>query len=250
MNEFTKNELSFINEINIEQCHVPTFLLKHYEDLGLTEKECLSLIAVLNAIPPGCKYLTACDLQSFLGISQANAESVIAGLITKGFVCKINNKDISPKYSLEKLYLEMFELWVYLQACPEKQSNRNCINHNKNKVSSEEIKQLYSLFEAEKGQPLSPTEIEKLNRWIIDDNWSAEMIKEALSRAVLHGTCNLAYIDKILLRWQKSGIKHIQQLDSADNEYTTNSKKQTGKSIKKKENILTNETDYNDIYKM
>ena len=248
MSKFTKSELSFINEITLDQCHVPTFLLKHYADLGLTEKECLLMISVLNAVPNGCDFLNVCDLQKFLNINQADAESIVAGFVSKGFLTKINDKAINTKYSLKNLYMEMLELWVYLQACPEKQNDSNCTVCNETKVSADYIKQIYSLFEAEKGQPLSPTEIERLNHWIIDDNWSAEMIKEALSRAVMHGTCNFAYIDKILLRWKKTGIKVIQQLETEDEEVVV--KKKAGKKVKNKEKILTNQTDYNDIYKL
>ena len=67
------------------------------------------------------------------------------------------------------------------------------------------------------------------------------MIKEALKRAVLHGTSNFAYIDKIFLRWQKNGIKTIEQLETETNQ--VNEKKAP-------QNIMTNDTDYNDIYKI
>ena len=74
-----------------------------------------------------------------------------------------------------------------------------------------------------------------------------------MQRAVLHGTCNLAYIDKILLRWQKDGIKNMEQLQAEAAEIQQKQIKQADKkqrTAKKKTNIMTNETNYNDIYNL
>lgn len=254
MTKFTKNEINFINEITLEQCHIPTFLLKHYSELGLNDKDCLHLLAVLNAMPKDRGDLSVEDLQSFLDCQPAEAEAIIAGFVKRGVLSRAGTaKQVENRYCLKNFYEEMYELWYYLQACPEKKAaaaeqKSNAAAQN---LTSEDIKQIYKLFESEKGQPLSPTEIEKLNHWIIDDNWSAEMIKEALQRAVLHGTCNFAYIDKILLRWQKAGITLLTQLEdeNAEQQSKGNKKKSPAKSGDK-EKIMTNETNYNDVYKI
>lgn len=247
MTKFTKNEINFINEITLNQAHVPSFLLKYYGELGLNDKDCLRLIAVINAIPQGSNDLSTEDLQSFLGCAAEEAEAIIAGFVKRGLLIRSGSaKQVKSHYSLKKFYDEMLELWVYVQACPERKANTD---KPKQQLTPDDIKQIYKLFEGEKGQPLSPTEMEKLNQWIIEDNWSAEMMKEALQRAVLHGTCNFAYIDKILLRWQKSGISQLEQLQDEKAEHESKKKKKSFKGGSK-EKIMTNETNYNDIYKI
>ena len=101
------------------------------------------------------------------------------------------------------------------------------------------------MFEAEKKQPLSPTELEKLSKWLIDDGWSGEMLKEALGRAVMHDTVSFAYIDKILLRWQKEGISTLGQLETEKPHQPKKTK--TKKAVKGE--MFTNKTNYDDIYK-
>lgn len=250
MTKFTKNTINFINEITLNQCHVPGFLLKHYAELGLNDKDCLRLMALMNAVPQGKTNLSVADLQNFLGCSLAEAEAIIAGFAKRGFISRVKSEQVENRYSLKNFYDEMLELWVFLQACPESKITpaENAQTEAQQNMTPDDIKQIYKMFEAEKGEPLSPTEIEKLNHWIIDDNWSAEMMKEALQRAVLHGTSHFAYIDKILLRWQKSGITQLSQLETEDGETKPQKKKAPKKTSKEK--IMTNETDYNDIYKI
>lgn len=252
MAKFTKNEIMFINSITLDQCHAPNILLRHYSDLGLSDRECLLLISVINSIPDSTHNLQVENLQKYWGCSRNDAEAIIACFVNKGLLTPVSNKQVETTYSLKGFYDELLELWVFLQACPKKNVSQNSQNSQKNqenkKLSPKAIKEVYKLFETEKGQPLTPTEIEKLNHWIIDDNWSAPMIKEALKRAVLHGTSNFAYIDKIFLRWQKNGIKTIEQLETETNQ--VNEKKASQKRNKKAENIMTNDTDYNDIYKI
>lgn len=251
MGKFTKNEINFINEMTFNQYHIPRFLLRHYHDLGLNDQECIWLIAILNAVPKGKDTMTASDLCKALCFQPQDAEAVIAAFVKKGLLKKVSGTQIENRYTIKKIYEEMLELWVFRQACPESDCEQSAEkNANEKNLTPDDIKKIYRLFESEKGQPLSPTEIEKLNHWIIDDNWSAEMIKEALQRAVLHGTCSFAYIDKILLRWQKAGIRHLSQLENEDAELKKTKKHKSEKKNANKEKILTNDTDYNDIYKI
>lgn len=254
MTKLTKNEIDFINNIFTDKAYAPALLLRHYPELGLTERECLWLIAVINSVSAESHLLKSENLQSFLHISRNEAEAIIACFIKKGFLTAADGNIIEPAYSLTGFYKELFELSVYLQVYGE-QSKRQAKAIPRQKTADcltpQIIKQIYSFFENEKGQPLTPTEIEKINHWLIDESWPPEMLKEALQRAVLHGTCNLAYIDKILLRWQKDGIKTMEQLQTEQDNAVGKSKAPAAKkqrTAKSKHNIMTNETDYNDIY--
>ncbi|MGI5824840.1 MAG: DnaD domain-containing protein [Bacillota bacterium] len=248
MAKFTKNEMQFISNITLNQCHAPNILLRHYGDLGLSDRECLLLISIISAIPKEKQQLSVEDLQKYWSCSRADAEAIIAGFIGKGLLTAVSNKQIETSYSLKGLYDELFELWVFLQACPK--ANKKSAKTDGNKLSPKTIKGIYRLFENEKGQPLTPTEIEKLNHWIIDDGWSSAMLKEALQRAVLHGTCNFAYIDKIFLRWQKNGIKTMEQLQNEKNDIKESAKEKKSRTQTSTGKIMTNETDYNDVYNL
>lgn len=252
MAKFTKNEIKFISSIAQDQCHAPNLLLRHYQDLELSDRECILLISIMSAIPNGEQEFGAADLQNYWDCSQEDAEAMIAGFVHAGLLTKVSGKGLEPRYSLKGLYEELLEIWVYLQACPPVAQKKNPTPKTASsdkKVSPQTIKELYRLFEGEKGQPLTPTEIEKLNHWIIDDGWPAPMIKEALQRAVLHGTCNFAYLDKIFLRWQKNGIKTMEQLQDDEKKQLVDKPKKNRKPIKK-EKLMTNDTDYNEIYNL
>ncbi len=252
MAKFTKNEIKFISSIAQDQCHAPNLLLRHYQDLELSDRECILLISIMSAIPNGKQELCTADLQNYWDCSREDAEAMVTGFVHAGLLTKVSTKGLEPRYSLKGLYDELLELWVYLQACPTAPQKKNSIAKKSSydkQLSPETVKELYRLFEGEKGQPLTPTEIEKLNHWIIDDGWPASMIKEALQRAVLHGTCNFAYIDKIFLRWQKNGIKTMEQIQEDEKKESVNKPKKNRKETKK-EKLMTNDTNYNDIYNL
>ena len=66
---------------------------------------------------------------------------------------------------------------------------------------------IFETIEKEFGRTLSPTEYEIIKAWL-DDNYSEELIKEALKEAIYNGVSNLRYIDKILYAWNRKGIKN------------------------------------------
>ncbi|MHC5215229.1 DnaD domain protein [Enterococcus sp. LJL128] len=69
------------------------------------------------------------------------------------------------------------------------------------------------LVEIEKnfGRPLSPVEIEMVTSWQLTDNYSDDLILVALKEAVLNQAYSLKYMDRILLNWERKGIKSEQQ---------------------------------------
>ena len=70
---------------------------------------------------------------------------------------------------------------------------------------------IYSTFEKEFGRPLSPMECESLAMWIDQDGQDPTIIKAALREAVMSGTINFRYIDRILFEWKKNGINTLEQ---------------------------------------
>ncbi len=65
---------------------------------------------------------------------------------------------------------------------------------------------MFSLFEKELGRTLSPMEYEIIKEWLTN-NYTEELIKEALKEAIYNNVRNLKYIDRILYTWKNKGIK-------------------------------------------
>jgi DnaD/phage-associated family protein len=83
---------------------------------------------------------------------------------------------------------------------------------NNNNYAREEIN-LFGFIEKELGYPLSPTQMEMIEKW--QEVNSDELIRCAVSEALAQNIRNFAYIDKILLNWETSGVKTIAQVAAA-----------------------------------
>lgn len=67
---------------------------------------------------------------------------------------------------------------------------------------------LYKSFEAETGKALSPLQIQEL-QYMLED-FSPELIHEALKEAVSQGKANFAYIKAILNRWKQDNLLTVE----------------------------------------
>lgn len=74
-----------------------------------------------------------------------------------------------------------------------------------------ETNDIFSRFEEEFGRTLSPIEYELINGWL-EFGYEKEIVLEALREAKLNDVTNLKYIDRILIEWNKKGIKNISQV--------------------------------------
>lgn len=72
---------------------------------------------------------------------------------------------------------------------------------------------LYKSFEIETGKALSPLQIEDL-KYMLED-FSPELIHEALKDAVGQGKANLAYIQAILRRWKSDNLLTVELVRNA-----------------------------------
>ena len=80
-------------------------------------------------------------------------------------------------------------------------------NENKNLDNSD----LFSVFESEFGRTISPMECQVIKGWV-DDNFSHELILEALKEAIYNGANSLRYIETVLYTWRKKGYKTKQDV--------------------------------------
>ena len=84
-------------------------------------------------------------------------------------------------------------------------------NINK-KITKNQEKNIFELFENEFARPLTPMEYELINAWI-ESGINEDLIKEALKEATYNGVNNFRYIDKILYEWGKKGYKTIDDVN-------------------------------------
>ncbi len=73
-------------------------------------------------------------------------------------------------------------------------------------IKEKEEINIHELIEREFNRRLSPLEHEVIDEWE-RNNFSKELIKEAVREASINGVNNLRYIDKILIDWSKKGIQ-------------------------------------------
>ena len=141
---------------------------------------------------------------------QAEMSAALAALQQQGVLERLEDVP-GVVFSLAGLYNKLLELWVFQHSVPAA-TNAEVEQEPAAVDEREVIRAAYQLFEGEFARPLSPLELEKLNAWLIADRWDFALLKEAMRRAVLHNALNLAYIDKILLRWKREGITNMEQL--------------------------------------
>lgn len=229
-----------MQSLYLDVAPVPSFLLAHYADLGLTDADMLNLARLLACREGGDDVLSPELLKRHFAGREDELSAFLARMEQKGLV---GRDEFTGACRLDGLYQHLLELWVFNNSVPAKESAQPNAQEEAAKNATA-IKNVYALFEAEFARPLSPMELQKLNAWLITDGWSATMLAEAVSRAVMHGALSLAYIDKILLRWQKDGITTPEQL--AEEGARREKARQTKRAAKPKvaEPSFTNNTDY------
>ena len=216
----------FFSAVMLDMAQVPNLILRHYRDLGLKAEECIALLHVLAAHPKDSDSFCRQDVALYLENNEEMAKQDINLLLRKGCLTVLEDEK-AGYYSLDTFYDKMKEMWAFLNAKPQEKST---VEGKKVTIAkpSAALSQTCIMFERELGRPLSPVEGEKLAFWLVEDGWNSDMLAEALRRAVLYGSCNFAYISRILESWQKKGIR---TLEAAQQETKTPSR---GKTVAKK----------------
>lgn len=212
-------ELAFWRALYEENTQVPDYLLANYREIGLSDSEFIALLRVLACRQKNQAYITRDKLLRQWQGDTAAMSAALAALQRQGVLQPAADE---AAYSLAGLYAKLLELWVFQRSVPaycapaQNTPARNLGEPQPEPEMTEVIKAAYQLFEGEFARPLSPLEMEKLNAWLVADRWDFAMLKEAMRRAVLHNALNLAYIDKILLRWRREGIASLAQLQAQE----------------------------------
>ncbi len=156
-------------------------ILKSIKTLNLTLNEFLLIVYFINEEP----FLDLVKIKEVLGFSDEEILNIYSDLLTKGLIEVIVEKK-DTKVS-ETISLELFYDKLVLNGKEDEKKNVD----------------VFSKFEREFGRTLSPIEYERINSWI-SSGVSEEMITNALNEAVINGSPNVRYIDRIIYEWSKN----------------------------------------------
>ena len=161
----------------------PKLLLNNYKKLKITEKELILIIYLINN-----NEFDPERISKDLDIKVADTLKLIDSLSKKDILKIVITKDtVCEEYiNLDELYNKLALLLINKQ--------------------NESVSNIYDKFQSEFARPLSTLEYQLIGSWL-DNNFSEELIEEALKEAIYNNAPNLKYIDRILLNWQSKGIK-------------------------------------------
>lgn len=229
---------------------IPNLLLRYYPIIGLNDEEMMLLIQILRLRTeekeyyPSPEVLTECLTQDCYQIERVLASLLEKEMLTTTQYYGEDRNEVFIGYDFEPLFEKISEIW----ACTKVKEIEKIRQASEGVVLTDESKlaALIKTFEKEFGRPLSPIEVEQIEKWAQETEQG--LILEALRRAVLMGKHNFKYIDRILLRWQKNNLRSIEAITAYDQQFLKQRDKNTtslhneGKkktNAKKKELIKT-----------
>ena len=170
----TNNILDIMKTNNIV---IPSYLLKTYKKLNLSEKELIFLSYLITFNDKILFDINKFSISTSLSIPEIM--ELIDSLTSKNIITMVTDK---------------------------KETIVMTLNDSENEIVNKDNSNIYDVIEKEFGRCLSPIEYETIKGWL-DSNISEDLIKEALKEAILNGVNNLKYIDRILYEWNKKGYK-------------------------------------------
>lgn len=206
-----------IENIVLNQTSIPTKLLTSYKMIGLSENELVIILHIHRFLQAGVEFPTPAQLSTYMNASEHTCAQTLRSLIQKSVLkiieTRTNNEAYSETYSLQPLWEKLFTEEPYEVRTEEDISETN-------------EGTLFVLFEQEFGRPLSPFEIETISIWLDEDHMKPALIKAALREAVLIGTLNFKYIDRILRNWKQKGVQSVEQARNIGKHFRENQEQQ------------------------
>ncbi len=192
---------------------IPLYMYREYKNLGIDLESFIFLMYLNNNgnnIPFDINKLSedlSCDVKTIMNyIAVLQGKKLIEIKVVK------NDKNITEEYISLDLFYE--KISISLLGELSKKEEDNC--------------DVFQILEKELGKQLSPIEIEIVKAWK-ENNYSDEIIKEAIKESVMNGVVGLRYIDKILYEWYKKGIKTKEDVEKNRKEFKSKSEEPSKK---------------------
>lgn len=216
---------------------IPKYLLTHYKEIGLSDREMMVLIQILCEAETN-QYPTIAALAGRMTSSPAEIEEVVGRLVERNLLSIEKYWDSSEQkwgnsYSIVGLIDEIAELWA-IERSQQLQEERSLMQSQSSQQSTStpinpSLENLIRVFEQELGRPLTHLECENLDRWL-SAKFSEELIIEALRRGVSAGIRNFRYLDSILREWEKKGLRTRAEIEAEDAYFQSRQEKKLPKS--------------------
>lgn len=216
---------------------IPKYLLTHYKEIGLNDREMMVLIQILCEAESN-SYPSAAVLAERMTQSTAEIESVLNQLTERKLVAverhwNSNEGKWSNTYSIAKLMDELAELWA-IERSQQLETERTLKQNQSLQQGpvtpfNPAMESLIHTFEQELGRLLTKLECENLERWL-SAHYSEELIIEALRRGVSAGIRNFRYLDSILREWEKKGLRTRAEIEVEDANFQARQDKKVQKA--------------------
>lgn len=197
---------SFFNYRSFGFTTLTNALLASYSKLGLSDSAFLVIIQLESFAQDKNLLPSENEIAARTNMTPGAVSTLLQNLLENDYLELVQNRDeqglINNEYSLEPLYIKLEQ---YLQD----HYIETKTNSGKQEIdtSTNPVNELARQFEIEFGRLLSPIEREEISAWLTVDHYDPEVIKLALREAILSQVYNFKYVDRILLNWQKMGLK-------------------------------------------
>jgi DNA replication protein len=215
--------------IESKAINIKEYIISNYVKLGLDETSALLLIHIYNFKAAGSNFLSIKQLKEKMSIPFVTCSDLVLDLVQRNFIAfeiDINDQGITKeKYTLDPLYQKIFQLIT-----SDTEEIQAEADHN-------EVMDLIRIIETEFGRTISSFELELINSWIHEYQYSFEVIKIAIREAIASNAYNLKYVDRILLNWQKLNIKSPEDAAAYTKTYKRFETKQEAKPVEQQEYV-------------
>ncbi len=192
---------------------IPNDLIWYYKSIGMSEEE---LVTVMLLMAYGQKkgnfYPDLTEMAQMMYVEKAKIQSLIASLMEKE--CLTIEREFSleeqvayPVFSFDPLFKKLGDHLAKIESEARAQHQETMQkNILKKQKTADKPNDIYSIFEEEFGRCLSNMEIAYLTEWLQGDQFSEQLVLEALRSSVSRDKVGFRYIDAILRDWQRKNI--------------------------------------------
>lgn len=193
------------------QMTVPNLLLDCYHVLNISSDEMLLYLHLWRLNQKGIVFPDTNQLARYTNHSTNEIYQTIQRLIDKQMIAIKTTQDCDGKQS------DYFDLTGALELVDNYRRSQSL------KQRSNSGKEVVAQIEQEFNHPLSPMELELVKDWLNKYHYSAEMLQKALRETILNNATSLRYMDKILLSWDRLGLKEGYQIERYLSQHNTQS---------------------------
>lgn len=205
---------------------VSNLLLRFYKKIGITDNEMMLIIQLFRLrneernLYPSVKLLAE-SLSSEVENIKEDLENLLQKEILAVTEYYDEEQDVIIKgVDFEPLFEKLSEVWACHKVREIEKTQKILEGLNPKEPGDFRRKgpsDLVLAFEGEFGRPLSPIEVEQIQKWAFEIEMT--LILEALRRAVLMGKHNFKYIDSIILEWVKNNLHTLEAVAEYDRQF-------------------------------